>query len=80
MCVCVCVKVTEGTVPPAFTLKDQNGRAVSLSKFKGKPTIVYFYPADETPGCTKQVISFIFLFLIMLLFLTYDIITASIVF
>lgn len=47
--------MTEGTQVPAFTLKDQNGRTVSLSKFKGKPVVVYFYPADETPGCTKQV-------------------------
>ncbi|KAL0346801.1 UNVERIFIED_CONTAM: Peroxiredoxin Q, chloroplastic [Sesamum calycinum] len=52
------LKVTEGTLPPAFTLKDQNGRPVSLSKFKGKPVVVYFYPADETPGCTKQACAF----------------------
>ncbi|GFP85525.1 peroxiredoxin q chloroplastic [Phtheirospermum japonicum] len=50
----IVAKVTEGTIPPAFTLKDQNGKPVSLSKFKGKPVVVYFYPADETPGCTKQ--------------------------
>ncbi|PPR93452.1 hypothetical protein GOBAR_AA27212 [Gossypium barbadense] len=47
-------QVNKGTVPPAFTLKDQDGKNVSLSKFKGKPVVVYFYPADETPGCTKQ--------------------------
>ena len=41
---------------PSFSLKDQDGKTVSLSKFKGKPVVVYFYPADETPGCTKQVI------------------------
>ncbi|KAK3014168.1 hypothetical protein RJ639_009033 [Escallonia herrerae] len=51
-------KVTQGTVPPAFTLKDQDGKNVSLSKFKGKPVVVYFYPADETPGCTKQACAF----------------------
>lgn len=49
------LKVTKGSVPPSFTLKDQAGRTVSLSKFKGKPVVVYFYPADDTPGCTKQV-------------------------
>lgn len=49
------LKVSKGSVPPSFTLKDQDGRNVSLSKFKGKPVVVYFYPADETPGCTKQV-------------------------
>ncbi|RLM54718.1 peroxiredoxin Q, chloroplastic [Panicum miliaceum] len=50
--------VTKGSVPPNFTLKDQNGRPVSLNKFKGKPVVVYFYPADETPGCTKQACAF----------------------
>lgn len=53
------LKVTKGSVPPPFTLKDQDGKNVSLSKFKGKPVIVYFYPADETPGCTKQVTMYI---------------------
>ncbi|XP_019192970.1 PREDICTED: peroxiredoxin Q, chloroplastic-like [Ipomoea nil] len=51
-------KVNKGSAPPAFTLKDQDGRNVSLSKFKGKPVVVYFYPADETPGCTKQACAF----------------------
>ena len=54
-CLSFCLQVTKGSVPPNFTLKDQNGRPVSLNKFKGKPVVVYFYPADETPGCTKQV-------------------------
>ncbi|KAH6779180.1 Thioredoxin superfamily protein [Perilla frutescens var. hirtella] len=54
----IVAKVTEGTQAPPFTLKDQNGKPVSLSKFKGKPVIVYFYPADETPGCTKQACAF----------------------
>nr|XP_007154551.1 hypothetical protein PHAVU_003G128100g [Phaseolus vulgaris]ESW26545.1 hypothetical protein PHAVU_003G128100g [Phaseolus vulgaris] len=48
-------KVSKGSSPPNFTLKDQNGKNVTLSSFKGKPVVVYFYPADETPGCTKQV-------------------------
>ncbi|XP_044960075.1 uncharacterized protein LOC123411199 isoform X1 [Hordeum vulgare subsp. vulgare] len=51
----VCGKVSKGSVPPNFTLKDQDGKTVSLSKFKGKPVVLYFYPADETPGCTKQI-------------------------
>ncbi|XP_057767723.1 peroxiredoxin Q, chloroplastic [Salvia miltiorrhiza] len=54
----IVAKVSEGTQAPSFTLKDQNGRTVSLSKFKGKPVVVYFYPADETPGCTKQACAF----------------------
>ena len=53
--VVVWLQVSKGSVPPNFTLKDQNGKPVSLNKFKGKPVVVYFYPADETPGCTKQV-------------------------
>lgn len=51
-------KVEKGTVPPPFKLKDQDGRLVSLSKYRGKPVVVYFYPADESPGCTKQACSF----------------------
>ncbi|XP_057536473.1 peroxiredoxin Q, chloroplastic [Amaranthus tricolor] len=54
----IVAKVTEGSLAPAFTLKDQDGKTVSLSKFKGKPVVVYFYPADETPGCTKQACAF----------------------
>nr|CAD1832286.1 unnamed protein product [Ananas comosus var. bracteatus] len=51
-------QVSKGDVPPNFTLKDQDGKTVSLSKFKGKPVVVYFYPADETPGCTKEACAF----------------------
>ncbi|XAR51109.1 Peroxiredoxin [Bertholletia excelsa] len=51
-------KVNKGSVPPDFALKDQDGKNVSLSKFKGKPVVLYFYPADETPGCTKQACAF----------------------
>ncbi|EXB38195.1 Peroxiredoxin Q [Morus notabilis] len=54
----ILAKVKKGTAPPPFTLKDQDGKNVSLSKFKGKPVVVYFYPADETPGCTKQACAF----------------------
>ncbi|GMH13766.1 hypothetical protein Nepgr_015607 [Nepenthes gracilis] len=56
--VSIVAKVTKGSVPPPFSLKDQAGKNVSLSKFKGKPVVVYFYPADETPGCTKQACAF----------------------
>ncbi|KAM3741628.1 hypothetical protein ACB098_07G010700 [Castanea mollissima] len=51
-------KVNKGSAPPSFTLKDQDGKNVGLSNFKGKPTVVYFYPADESPGCTKQACAF----------------------
>nr|Q75SY5.1 RecName: Full=Peroxiredoxin Q, chloroplastic; AltName: Full=Thioredoxin peroxidase; AltName: Full=Thioredoxin-dependent peroxiredoxin Q; Flags: Precursor [Gentiana triflora]BAD04985.1 peroxiredoxin Q [Gentiana triflora] len=54
----VFAKVSKGSVPPQFTLKDQDGKNVSLTEFKGKPVVVYFYPADETPGCTKQACAF----------------------
>lgn len=50
-------QVNKGQAAPDFTLKDQNGKPVSLKKYKGKPVVVYFYPADETPGCTKQVLN-----------------------
>ncbi|MGM3306289.1 peroxiredoxin [Anabaena sp. WFMT] len=47
-----------GTDAPAFTAKDTNGNTVSLSDFAGKTVVVYFYPKDDTPGCTKQACSF----------------------
>lgn len=47
-----------GTDAPAFTVKDTNGNTVSLSDFKGKTVVLYFYPKDDTPGCTKQACSF----------------------
>lgn len=43
-----------GTKAPDFTVKDTNGDTVSLSKFAGKTVILYFYPKDDTPGCTKE--------------------------
>eukprot|EP00898_Chlorokybus_atmophyticus_P005747 jgi/Chlat1/6173/Chrsp41S05716 len=51
-------KVKVGDKAPDFRLKDESGRDVSLSKFKGKDVVLYFYPADDTPGCTKQACSF----------------------
>lgn len=48
----------EGSKAPAFTLKDQHGKSVKLSDFKGHPVVVYFYPKDDTPGCTKEACAF----------------------
>lgn len=47
-----------GDKAPEFTLKDQNGNEVSLIDFKGKKVILYFYPKDNTPGCTRQACAF----------------------
>lgn len=47
-----------GTKAPDFTLPDQNGVAHSLSDYKGKKVILYFYPKDNTPGCTRQACGF----------------------
>ncbi len=46
--------VKVGEKAPDFKLKDQNGQEVSLSDFKGKWVVLYFYPKDNTPGCTKE--------------------------
>jgi peroxiredoxin Q/BCP len=48
----------EGDKAPNFTAKDQNGKTVSLSDFKGKNVILYFYPKDDTPGCTAEACDF----------------------
>ena len=50
--------VEEGKAAPLFTLKDQTGGQVSLKDLRGQNVIVYFYPKDDTPGCTKQAIGF----------------------
>ena len=47
-----------GTKAPAFSLPDQDGNAHSLSDYIGKKVILYFYPKDNTPGCTKQACGF----------------------
>ena len=47
-----------GTQAPDFTLPDQNGNRHSLSDYRGKKVILYFYPKDNTPGCTKQACGF----------------------
>ncbi len=47
-----------GMKAPEFTLLDQNGSPVSLSAFAGKKVVLYFYPKDNTPGCTRQACAF----------------------
>ena len=47
-----------GTQAPAFTLPDKDGNSVSLSDFKGQKVVLYFYPKDSTPGCTRQAQAF----------------------
>lgn len=47
-----------GDTAPTFTAKDTNGNTVSLSDYAGKTVVLYFYPKDDTPGCTKQACSF----------------------
>ena len=48
----------EGMQAPAFMLADKDGKMVSLSDFLGKKVILYFYPKDNTPGCTRQACAF----------------------
>jgi len=47
-------ELNEGDKAPAFKAKDQDGNTVSLADFKGKNLILYFYPQDDTPTCTKE--------------------------
>lgn len=51
-------RLVPGDTAPAFTLSDADGNPVSLSDYKGRKVIVYFYPAASTPGCTKQACDF----------------------
>ena len=48
----------EGTNAPAFKTTDQNGETVSLKDLRGQKVVLYFYPKDDTPGCTKEACSF----------------------
>lgn len=48
----------EGSTAPDFTLNDKDGNSISLSDFRGKKVVVYFYPKDNTPGCTRQACAF----------------------
>ncbi|MDY6781157.1 MAG: peroxiredoxin [Cyanobacteriota bacterium] len=50
--------LTAGTKAPTFTTTDDEGNTVSLSDFAGKTVVLYFYPKDDTPGCTKEAQSF----------------------
>ena len=47
-----------GQAAPDFSLGDQDGKSVTLSGCKGFPIVLYFYPKDDTPGCTKQACAF----------------------
>ena len=47
-----------GTKAPDFTLQDKHGSPVSLSDFQGKKVVLYFYPKDNTPGCTREAVAF----------------------
>jgi thioredoxin-dependent peroxiredoxin len=50
--------VDEGKKAPAFSLQDQSGKTHSLSDYAGRPLVLYFYPKDDTPGCTTEACSF----------------------
>jgi peroxiredoxin Q/BCP len=50
--------IEPGQPAPAFTLTADNGEKVRLLDFKGRPVVVYFYPKDDTPGCTKEACAF----------------------
>ena len=50
--------IEEGKKAPAFTLPDASGAKVSLADYAGQHVIVYFYPRDDTPGCTKEACGF----------------------
>lgn len=52
------VQLKAGQKAPAFSLPNQDGHVVSLSQFKGKKVVLYFYPKDDTPGCTKESCAF----------------------
>jgi len=51
-------RLEPGDQAPLFTLPDQDGSAVALEDFSGRHVVVYFYPADDTPGCTKEACQF----------------------
>jgi peroxiredoxin Q/BCP len=51
-------RLAPGDKAPAFTLKDQDGEKVSLKDYLGSRLVLYFYPADDTPGCTKEACQF----------------------
>jgi peroxiredoxin Q/BCP len=50
--------LNEGNVAPDFSSRDQEGNPIKLSDFRGQKVVLYFYPKDDTPGCTKEACSF----------------------
>ena len=50
--------IEPGKKAPSFSLKDQNGKTHRLSDYAGRPVVLYFYPKDDTPGCTKEACAF----------------------
>jgi peroxiredoxin Q/BCP len=50
--------IEPGRKAPAFALHDQHGKTHRLSEYEGRPVVVYFYPKDDTPGCTKEACAF----------------------
>jgi len=50
--------ISEGKKAPSFTLEDASGKRVALDAFRGRHVVVYFYPKDDTPGCTKEACGF----------------------
>jgi len=52
------MKLQTGDAAPAFTLPDQDGKPVDLTSYRGRKLLVYFYPKDDTPGCTKEACQF----------------------
>jgi peroxiredoxin Q/BCP len=50
--------ISEGKKAPDFKLQNQEGKTISLNEYKGKKVILYFYPKDDTPGCTKEACNF----------------------
>jgi peroxiredoxin Q/BCP len=50
--------IEPGKKAPAFTLKDQNGKTHTLHDYQGRPLVLYFYPKDDTPGCTRESCAF----------------------
>jgi peroxiredoxin Q/BCP len=51
-------ELSVGAMAPEFSLQDDTGKTVSLNSVKGKPLVLYFYPKDDTPGCTKEACDF----------------------
>jgi peroxiredoxin Q/BCP len=50
--------ISEGNLAPDFTLETDTGETVSLTGFRGRPLVLFFYPRDDTPGCTKEACAF----------------------